>query len=231
MADESEELKEPQRGDMEWVHCNECRRKTRHEVVVVRKLKTQEDVDVGYWIDWVTTYTMLECRGCGSVSLRSRLVSEDIDVDETAYYPPPISRQIPRWHYELPNSMRDLLKECYAALQAGSERLAIMGARSVVDVFMNNTIGDIGGFQQKLDELVKQGYVSKQNRDTLEAALEAGHAVVHRGHSPKGDEVALVFDIVENMLQTLVLKEKSEKLKEKTPKRGKCEERVKGDDG
>jgi hypothetical protein len=142
-------------------------------------------------------------------------------VDDTVYYPPPISRQIPRWHYELPNDIRDLLKECYTALQSGSKRLAIMGARSVIDVFMNTTLGDIGGFKQKLDELVNQGYLSKQNRDTLEAALEAGHAVVHRGHMPKDEDVTLVFDIVENMLQTLVLKKKSEQLKDRTPKRSK----------
>jgi hypothetical protein len=162
---------------------------------------------------------MLECRGCGSVTLRRRIISFDVDVDDTDYYPPPISRQIPRWHYELPDDIRDLLKECYSDLQSGSKRLAIMGARSVVDVFMNTELGDIGGFKQKLDELVKQGYLSKQNRNTLEAALEAGHAVVHRGHIPKDEDVTLVFDIVENMLQTLVLKKKSEQLKKRTPKR------------
>jgi hypothetical protein len=155
------------------------------------------------------------------VTLRCRVVSDDVDIDDTAYYPPPISRQIPNWHYELPNDIRDLLEECYTALQSGSKRLAIMGARSVVDVFMITTLGDIGGFKQKLDELVKQGYLSKQNRDTLEVALEAGHAVVHRGHVPKDDDVTLVFDIVENMLQTLVLKKKSEQLKDRTPKRSK----------
>ena len=94
-----------------------------------------------------------------------------------------------------------------------------MGARSLVDLFMNLTIGDVGGFEQKLDRLVKAGYLSMQNRDILEAALEAGHAVVHRGHKPRTEDVNLVFDIVENMLQMLVLQKESEGLKKRTPKR------------
>ena len=212
-----------------WGHCNQCLRKTRHEVIAVRELKEQEDVEPRFCINWVTTYTMLECRGCGAVTLRRRVVSPDLDVDDTHYYPPPISRQIPRWHYELPNDFRDLLKESYAALQAGSRRLAIMGARSLVDMFMNTALGDIGGFQKKLNKLVADGYLSEQNRDVLETALEAGHAVIHRGHSPQKDDVNLVFDIVENLLQTMVLERKSEQLKKRTPKRKKSNKPDTGD--
>ena len=212
-----------------WVHCNQCLRKTRHEVIAVRKLEEQEDVEPGLWINWVITYTMLECRGCGAVTLGRRIVSTDLDVDDTNYYPPPISRQIPQWHYELPNEFNALLKESYAALQAGSKRLAIMGARSLVDLFMNTALGDIGGFQQKFDKLVAGGYLSKQNRDVLETALETGHAVVHRGHLPQKDDVSLVFDIVENLLQTMVLQRKSEQLKKRTPKRKKYNKPDAGD--
>jgi len=222
-------MKRRQPGDVEWVHCNQCLRDTRHEVIAIREVRESEDVESGFSIDWVTTNTMLECRGCGNVTLRRRLVSHYVDVDNTNYYPPPISRQIPRWQYKLPNDMRDLLKECYAALQSGGKRLAIMGARSLVDMFMNSTLGDIGGFQQKLAGLVKTGYVSKQNQDVLEAALEAGHAAVHRGHEPKADDVNLVFDIVENMLQTMVLQKESEELKRNTPKRKKSNKAIDGD--
>jgi len=208
-------MKEDQNARVEWVHCNQCLRNTRHEVVAERSLEEQEDVGP----DWATTYTMLECRGCGGVTLRRRVVSRAVDVDDSTYYPPPISRQIPRWQYELPNELRDLLKETYIALHAGSHRLAIMGTRSLVDLFMNSVLGDIGGFQQKLGKLVENGSLSKRNRDVLETALEAGHAVLHRGHKPKTDDVNVVFDIVENLLQTMVLKKKSEDLKKTTPGR------------
>jgi len=209
---------------VEWIHCNQCLRQTRHEVVAVRQLREQEELMdkdglPAFMIDWLTTYTVLECRGCGGITLRRRVVSDDVDVDETTYYPPQISRKSPRWQYELPEEFRDLLKESYAALHAGSKRLAIMGARALVDLFMTTTIGDVGGFQQKLEQLVQNGFLSQQNRKVLEAALEAGHAVSHRGHQPKERDVDLVFDIVENLLQTMVLSEKAEELKKNTPKR------------
>ncbi|MEN6386239.1 MAG: DUF4145 domain-containing protein [Phycisphaerales bacterium] len=206
-------------NNIEWVHCNQCLRKTRHEILLSKKLKEIEDDPFLY--EWVTTYTMLECCGCGNVTLRRNVSATEIDVDDTNYYPPPISRQIPQWHYELPEELKDLLNECYTALQAGSKRLAIMGARTIIDVFMNITLGDIGGFQQKLDGLTKKGYLSEQNRDILETALEAGHAVVHRGHIPKNEDVTIIFDIVENMLQSSVLKSKSEQMKKRTPNRNK----------
>jgi hypothetical protein len=210
---------ENQNKSVEWVHCNQCLRKTRHEIIAFRTLEETEELDDNFVVDWSTTYTMLECRGCGAVVLRRRVVSHDMHVDDTDFYPPPISRQSPGWLYDLPNEIRDLLKETYVALQAGSKRLAIMGARSLVDLFMTATLGDIGGFQQKLEQLVEKGFLSKQNKGVLETALETGHAVIHRGHSPKADDVNLVFDIVENLLQTMVLTRKSEELKKHTPKR------------
>jgi hypothetical protein len=94
-----------------------------------------------------------------------------------------------------------------------------MGARALVDLFMNSTIGDIGGFQQKLQKLVNDGYVSSKNMEILEPVLDAGHAATHRAHTPTAEDVGLVFDIVENLIQTLAFKEKIEDLKKHIPKR------------
>ena len=94
-----------------------------------------------------------------------------------------------------------------------------MGARAIVDQFMNVMIGDIGGFKAKLQKLVDDGYISKKNRETLEAALDAGHAATHRSHDPSPDDLTLVLDIVENLIQPLALEKKIETLKKNTPKR------------
>ena len=212
-------MEDDQETKIEWIHCNQCLRQTRHEVVTSRGLRESEEVAPTVAIDWQTTYTLLECRGCGSMTLRRRLISHDVDVDDTDYYPPPISRQIPRWHYDLPSEFKSLMKEVYAALHANSTRLALMGARALVDLFMNSTIGDIGGFQQKLQKLVNDGYLSSENKEILEPVLDAGHAATHRAHTPTAEDVGLVFDIVENLIQTLLFKEKVEDLKKHIPKR------------
>lgn len=204
---------------VEWVHCNKCLRQTRHEIIAVRVLDEADDIDGKFTIDWKTTNTMLECCGCGSITLRRRVQSHMLDEDYAEFYPPPISRQIPRWHIDLPDEMSSLIRETYKALHADSRRLALMGARALVDLFMNSTVGDIGGFEAKLDNLVKQGYLSEKNKAMLEPALDAGHAATHRAYNPKAEDVNLVFDIVENLLQTKIFEGKVENLKKHTPKR------------
>jgi hypothetical protein len=120
------------------------------------------------------------------------------------------------------------MEEVYAALQAGSKRLALMGARALVDLFMNDKVGDIGGFERKSAELVNQGLLSNTHQKILNAALETGHAVIHRGFNPKRDTVEQVMDIVENLLQTYVLDEAANDLKNVTPRRNKRTKRSTG---
>jgi hypothetical protein len=198
----------------ERAHCNQCLQQTRHEVIATRVVNEINDEG-----SWQVTYTMLQCRGCETVILRRHLLSYDNGVDETDYFPPPISRKIPRWIKDLPVDFQSLIREIYTALHANSGRLAIMGTRALVDLFMNVTIGDIGGFQRKLEKLVEEGYLSQKNKEILEPALEVGHAVTHRAHNPTTEDVNLVFDIVENLIQHFALKKKSADLKKHTPKR------------
>ncbi|MBN2020184.1 MAG: DUF4145 domain-containing protein [Sedimentisphaerales bacterium] len=211
-----------QENKIERVHCNRCLQQTNHEVIATRVVNESEEIGNDECltdIDWQVTYTMLQCRGCGTITLRRHLLSYGNGVDETDYFPPPISRQMPKWIFDLPAGFQSLIDEIYTALHANSKCLALMGTRALVDLFMSATIGDIGGFQRKLEKLVEDGYLSKKNREILEPALDAGHAATHRGHDPSVEDVNLVFDIVENLLQPLALKIKVENLKKHTPKR------------
>jgi len=204
------------------IHCNTCGHKTKHRVVAERVQKGSEDVDDGeYFVSWQDTYTMFECCGCDNITLRHRSWFSEWDGVNEEFYPPPIARPLPRWHGSLPSELSTLMEEVYSALQAGSKRLALMGARALVDLFMSDKVGDMGGFEQKSAELVKQGLLSKAHQKILNAALETGHAVIHRGFKPKNDTVEQVMDIVENLLQTYVLDEAADDLKKATPPRKK----------
>ena len=218
-------MSETSQPRIERVHCNQCLGQTQHEVVAVRKrteTDTIGDEDYQSEITGTTTYTMLECRGCGTVTLRRRIICDEVDIDCTDFFPPAVSRQLPRWCSDLPSEFSKLLRETYAALHADSRRLAVMGARALVDLFMTKTLGDVGGFTVKMNRLVAEGYLSVQERGVLETALDAGHAVIHRGHIPKPEDVNTVFDIVENLLQQLALKAKVADLKRRTPARKKA---------
>lgn len=208
-----------------WLHCNKCSHKTKHELLIKRSQPGSEPYDEEFDISWCTTWWVFECCGCGNVTLKRTFWFSEWNPGEleVEYYPPQVSRRTPEWADKLSFEVSSLLEEIYTALHADSRRLALMGARTIVDMFMLEKIGDIGGFAQKLNELEKQGYISTRNKKILEAALNAGSAAAHRGYDPGIKEVNHVIDIVENLLQTDVLETAANHLSTKTPKRKKTE--------
>jgi len=102
-----------------------------------------------------------------------------------------------------------------------------MGARALIDLFITSQIGDVGGFELKLEQLVAKGFLSEKNRDILQVALEAGHAAAHRGHKPSKEDCERVIDIVENLIQFHVLRESARSLKKSVPARRQKKRRAK----
>ena len=115
----------------------------------------------------------------------------------------------------------ELLEEIYSALHADNRRLATMGARTLLDMVMTDKVTDVGRFDQKLDALEKE-FITKKQREFLEAALDVGNAASHRGHRPTAKQLDQVMDIVENVIQQIyVLPSAAAELKKSTPPRKK----------
>lgn len=203
------------------VHCNKCGHKTKHALLATCEHHGTEEIAPDFDISWSAEHDMLECCGCESVTLRCTYDHSEMGPGERdiQFYPPRSSRRLPHWCCELPWQTVELLKEVYAALHADSRRLAMMGARALIDVVILDQVGDVGNFQQKLNKLESEGYVSTKNRAVLEAALDVGNAASHRGHKPKADHVQHVMDIVENLLQASILEPIAQQLKAATPAR------------
>jgi hypothetical protein len=163
---------------------------------------------------------MLQCGGCQEVVLRSTFKFSENQEDEVRYFPPATSRHPPQWRYKLPPKLRLLLEEIYRSLDSASLSLPMMGARALVDMLIVEKVGDAGSFPKKLEALETAGFVSSKNRDVLAAALDAGSAAAHRGHTPPEHDVQAIMDIVENMLQAVYVFPGVEKrLRESTPPR------------
>ncbi|MFK0087576.1 DUF4145 domain-containing protein [Pseudomonas sp. NPDC090755] len=202
-----------------WSHCNQCARLTKHDCIAE---KAQDHQGFFEDFDWIVIKTskLIECRGCEEISLRVDWWHSDTDWnDQSEFYPPRVSRRLPSWVDRLPDSWQSMLKETYKALHADSRRLAIMGARTLVDMYMNDSVGDVGGFEKKMNSLVSEGHLGDQDKTALVAALEAGHAAAHRGFLPESEQVAHVMDIVENLLQKHALRRSATELTKKTPPR------------
>jgi hypothetical protein len=199
--------------------CRACHRVTNHEILHKHRDEGAEYVENIGEVSWVNAYEMLGCRGCGTVTLRvTHWFSEDPG-EEVRYYPPFISRTMPPWRNKLKSwPLRELMDEIYSALAADSRRLATMGARTIVDMVLVDKVGDVGTFGKKLEELEKAGFIARQGREYLEAALDAGNAAVHRGHNPTEEQLNHVMDIVENVLESVyVLGEAAAELRKTTP--------------
>lgn len=211
---------------IEPAHCNECGRETKHEVVAEREQPGSQFIEAdrytgaGFEINWRTTYYLLECCGSEAVSVkRTHWFSENPETLEVEYFPPRVSRRPPDWLGDTSSEIQDLMGEIYSALQANSRRLAMMGARAVLDIFMQGKVGDTGGFQSKLQALEKGGYITTRDRKVLAAVLEAGNAAAHRGHNASPKQVEYVIDIVEHVLQGDLLEPAADELARTTPRR------------
>lgn len=205
-------------------HCNSCGQSTRHCLIASRKsheLAVEGDENFNpIFIDY--THDFLHCYGCNSVTMRRKSECEPLwrDHIQIEYFPPAASRRRPKWDTQLPSAVLHLLLEVYLALHSDSRRLAMMGARTLVDIAVLDKVGDVGTFKEKLKALEIQGYIGSRNREFLAVALEAGNASVHRGHQFKTEEVNQVIDIVENLLQAIYILESTvKKLKDATPPR------------
>jgi len=200
-------------------HCNECARETTH-----RTLKSVSKDDFDSTVAFTTTHRMIECCGCGCICMQRIIDASILDRPEVDQYPPRTSRRRDAicncTSESTPNEISHLLSEIYSALDSDNRRLATMGARAVLDLMIVDKVSDLGNFQQKLDALVAQDFITTKQRIFLDAALEIGNAAAHRAHIPTHIEINLLMNIVEGVLtQIYVLPEAGLKLKSKTPTR------------
>jgi Domain of unknown function (DUF4145) len=203
----------PDDAQPELCFCNQCLRRTRHQILASEARGENDD---GF--ETSDEYQLIECKGCGNISYRTRHWNSDmVGIDgpyyRDEYYPPPVSRKVPEWLRELPLDIQSVLGEVYAALHAGSRYLATAGARTVLDLLFLDKIGDIGPFKQKIQKLEQDGHITNREAQLIDAVIEAGNASAHRGYAPSTKDLNHVMDILEAILDKLYIAEgKQEKL-------------------
>lgn len=197
---------------------------TKHGIRASHSKSSLDEIEEGPSFEEKETVEILECLGCEHLVVRRIYMHEAYDEATTEFYPPLISRPMPRWSriigIGVPGIIRDVLKEVYKAIQTDSPILATMGARTILDLVMVEKVGDKGSFEQKLEALERNGFVGKKNREFLAAALDAGSAAAHRGFAPTRPQLEDVMDIVENLIETAyVLERRANTIRKATPPR------------
>ena len=184
------------------------------------------------------TYNILKCAGCETIYVQHvNICSEDFDYEQDeagewtqvarptiTYWPAPICRGRPAWLDELEDeSLRDVLREVYGALDADHRVLAAIGARTALDKAMVlNGATEAFGFFKKLTEMEEKQIISKHEKEILEVLTDAGSASAHRGWRPTPENLATIMDGTESFLnRTLIYGKAANAMRRDVPNRPK----------
>lgn len=199
-------------------HCPNCYSKR------ADKMASYEDTGGDNHVDWISKYSVLECRGCGVHYFKaSHSNSEDFEYfidphtgehekqynESIEFWPPPAKRAAPDWANEIGAHdlvLGALFDDVYTALSNNLNVLAAIGMRTVFDrasellnIEPNET------FLKKLSKLRNEGHVSEKDEVVLSVLIDAGSAAAHRGWRPNPKQINDMMSILETFLHRAFL--------------------------
>ena len=105
-------------------------------------------------------------------------------------------------------------------MHSGSNRLAAMGIRAIIETLMIDKVTDNGTFTANLAEMFEQGYISSKQKERLEIVVDVGHAAIHRDYCPTTRELNSILDICESLIESTYVHEvKTRRLSNNIPPR------------
>lgn len=191
--------------------CNSCMQITYHELVDSKKIDNKiPDGSVTS-----TIFVILSCCGCKEPSIRKEswifdhLPDSDRNSDGflsgVVFTPPRLWRRPPQWLTQLETidrDLKDLLDEVYSTTNDQQIRLLSMGVRAVLEHIMIKILeGDVGGFEQKLQDMVAKDHLTERQRENLSIVIDAGSASAHRGYRPSRPLIEEIVNIMENIVR------------------------------
>lgn len=207
--------KEKEAG-VEVIRCHHCKTETDHKLLHTEKKEGKYSLNFDYEMQqsgrWSIEFKAFKCVGCRELCIRKTCNDSEADYPNEEFYPPrpgEEARTPPKWIHTLPDDIDMLVEEVFTALQNRSYRLVAMGLRALMDALMNVTIGDCGGFEEKIEEMISEGLLSNVQKEVLEPTLELGHAAIHRGHAPTGNQVDAALGVVMSMLELFFVQKKA----------------------
>ena len=199
--------------------CTDCGRETHHEVLYTHNQFPPAEYD-SYS---ESKYSIIKCCGCDNVSFLYEYHDYENHIvdDDTGQETYEIDRQqFPRLirGYQglketgyLPEIIRRIYNETLDALKNGNLILAGIGLRATIEAITKQE--NIAGknLDTKINNLVKKGYLAKNDADRLHAIRFLGNDSAHEIMAYEQNKVILCFEIIENVLKSLyILDQKTE---------------------
>ncbi len=207
-----------------FTQCAGCERQTNQKILFSKKVKhidqfDESDIDI---FDFMT----IECMGCKTVSFLRRQHIEDPEVEGKMafvddHYPIDYSNFYDEFNFlngedqqELPNDLYSLYEEVKNAFENGSNILAGIGLRTLVEAMCLHQKIAGRNLQDKIKNLLTAGLISTAELPILDKLRLIGNMSTHEIKAISLDKLNYALDIVNNVLKSIyILPKINKKLK------------------
>lgn len=227
-ADKTEAENQKQ-GDLYEVLCVKCNVETEHRVLysfdTTGSEPYEEPDDYGYvrpsaYISWGTSYQLIRCGGCKSVSFREESwFSEDEGSKETLYPVRSKGKLRAKDFHNAPTAIRRIYRETIDAFNGECLTLCAGGLRAIVEGICadkkikegpveiekngTKTIRQMTNLDGKISGLRESGILTKAKAELLHAHRYLGNDALHDLDVPSVEELRLAIEIIEHVLEDL----------------------------
>ena len=192
--------------------CILCKCSTNHKILTSVNVKTHSDYeDVSGYVDvfheWAE-HQVIECLGCSKVSFREEITSSDgiIEMPEINLYPNPSQRYPLRDISLIPrDDIKNIYSETLKAINNDQLILAGIGIRIILEAIMQEQQINGDNLAQKINNLVKQGIVTKKDADILDKIRRIGNNSAHSIRAYSSEEIKVAIDVIEHLFERIYI--------------------------
>lgn len=193
-------------------YCPECNHDTNHEILFTEKESSDDNED--YW--WLQRFSIARCLGCDKITYLTETTEEgevEYDEDGTGYFPVkyttyPLQKSIAKeldnlW--SVPVNISTIYNETIKALNTKSFLLTAAGFRMIIEaVCIENKITG-KNLETKINNLCKNGIITKKDRDRLHSIRFMGNDSVHQIKKSDQHALLVVNDIINSLISNLYI--------------------------
>ncbi len=195
-------------------YCSECNKRTNHEIIAEANHSYSYEEDGIYGEE---TYRIVKCCGCDHISFnKENSGTEYFAIDEYGEYvdtPEYISYPIKEneiqaiYSWDIPDIVSVAYHESITAYNNDCYLLATIGLRTTVEAICKDK-GISGKLKVKIDGLLAQGIITKNDCHRLHEMRLSGNHSVHEMEALNKQELLVLIEIVNNMLNNLYILDK-----------------------
>lgn len=163
-------------------------------------------------------YTIFKCCGCERIHIEIK-TKVDKEQEDNKVIPAKTDVGVSEFLFHLQLDYIGIYREVLGAINQGYYNLACCGIRTMIDIFMNDKVGNNGTFSNRLNKMKDEHFISCDQYNMLKILIEAGNASAHRGFVPEQEDVINLLGVLDIILKTEVDSIALNALKEKIPHR------------